>query len=103
MTVTGNAVWNPWQGRAWGFCHMNYYPGEGGGLDNQIVQGNYWQGLPTLDAIPGFRAPDAHCQVTNNTIITAPSEVPKSIIDAAGLEPSFAHLLTWAEVLPSAP
>ena len=44
MTVTGNAVWNG--GSPWGYCHDDHYAGEGGGLDNQVIQGNYWQGKP---------------------------------------------------------
>jgi hypothetical protein len=100
ITVTGNAVWNPWQGQPWGFCHENFYPGEGGGLDYANVRGNYWQGSPALYARPD----DSHCFVDLNTTITGPADVPKAILDAAGLEPAFADLLEWTQApLPPAP
>ena len=60
MTVTGNAVWSG--GSPWGYCHDDHYPGEGGGLDNQLIQGNYWQGSPTLAGPGAGTAPDAHCR-----------------------------------------
>jgi hypothetical protein len=93
ITVTGNAVWSPANEKPWGYCHADYYPGEGGGLYNQIVQGNYWQGVP--DAPAGG---DPHCQVMGNSTITGPAEVPTSVLDAAGLEPAHKDLLNWSEV-----
>jgi hypothetical protein len=98
MTVTGNAVWNG--GSPWGYCHDDHYPGEGGGLDNQIIQGNYWQGNPTLQGPGAGQAPDAHCQISGNTMISGPTDVPASIISAAGLESAYQSLLTWAQVPP---
>jgi len=98
MTVTGNAVWNG--GSPWGYCHDDHYPGEGGGLDNQIIQGNYWQGNPTLQGPGAGQAPDAHCQISGNTTISGPTDVPASIISAAGLESAYQSLLTWAQVPP---
>jgi hypothetical protein len=102
MTVTGNAVWNPSGGMPWGFCHNNSYPGEGGGLDDQIIEGNYWQGNPTLGGFGAGNAPDAHCQISGNTMISGPADVPASIISAAGLEPAYQSLLQWAQVPPPA-
>jgi hypothetical protein len=98
MTVTGNAVWNG--GSPWGYCHDDHYPGEGGGLDNQIIQGNYWQGTPTLAGPGAGTAPDAHCQISGNTMINGPADVPASIISAAGLELAYQGLLQWAQVPP---
>jgi hypothetical protein len=98
MTVTGNAVWNG--GSPWGYCHDDHYSGEGGGLDNQIIQGNYWQGSPTLAGPGAGTAPDAHCQISGNTTIKGPTDVPASIIAAAGLEPAYQSLLQWAEAPP---
>jgi Right handed beta helix region len=98
MTVTGNAVWNG--GSPWGYCHDDHYPGEGGGLDNQIIQGNYWQGTPTLSGPGAGTAPDAHCQISGNTVIKGPADVPASIINAAGLESAYQGLLQWAQVAP---
>jgi parallel beta helix pectate lyase-like protein len=98
MTVTGNAVWNG--GSPWGYCHDDHYAGEGGGLDNQIIQGNYWQGSPTLAGPGAGTAPDAHCQISGNTMIKGPADVPASIIGAAGLESAYQGLLQWAQVPP---
>ena len=98
MTVTGNAVWNG--GSPWGYCHDDHYSGEGGGLDNQIIQGNYWQGSPTLAGPGAGTAPDAHCQISGNTTIKGPTDVPASIVAAAGLEPAYQGLLQWAQVPP---
>jgi hypothetical protein len=98
MTVTGNAVWNG--GSPWGYCHDDHYPGEGGGLDNQIIQGNYWQGAPTLSGPGAGTAPDAHCQISGNTTIKGPAEVPATIVNAAGLESAYQGLLQWAQVPP---
>jgi hypothetical protein len=92
MTVTGNAVWNTVS--PWGYCHMDYYSGENGGLDNQTIHGNYWQGMP--DA-PG---PSSRCVVSDNVSITGPADVPTQILNAAGLEPAFASVLSWTEVPP---
>ena len=97
MTVTGNAIWNASQGLVWGYCHANYYPDEGGGLDNANVRGNYWQGLPTLmNGAPT----DPHCFVDQNTTITGPADVPRAVLDAAGLEPAFGDLLDWTQAPP---
>ena len=98
MTVTGNAVWNG--GSPWGYCHDDHYSGEGGGLDNQIIQGNYWQGTPTLAGPGAGTAPDAHCQISDNTMIKGPADVPATIINAAGLEAAYQGLLQWAQVPP---
>jgi hypothetical protein len=98
MTVTGNAVWSG--GSPWGYCHDDHYPGEGGGLDNQIIQGNYWQGTPTLSGPGAGTAPDAHCQISGNTTISGPAGVPAAILSAAGLEPAYQGLLQWAQVPP---
>jgi hypothetical protein len=98
MTVTGNAVWNG--GSPWGYCHDDHYPSEGGGLDNQIIQGNYWQGTPTLSGPGAGTAPDAHCQISGNTTIKGSADVPASIVSAAGLEPAYQSLLQWTQVPP---
>jgi len=95
MTVSGNAIWSSSEG-PWGYCHPNFYPGEGGGLDYANVHDNYWQGIPTLNG----SFDDSHCFVYPNTTITGPADVPKAILDAAGLEPAFADLLEWTQVPP---
>ena len=93
ITVTGNAVWNANGSTPFGSCHNNYYPSEGGGLDNELIQGNYWQGNPTAGS-------DAHCQLSGNTMISGAADVPPAVISAAGLEPAFQNLLQWAQVPP---
>jgi hypothetical protein len=101
VTVTGNAFWNPSGSQSpWGYCHNNYYPGEGGGLDDILVEGNYWEGSPTLQGPGAGMAPDAHCQLSNNPTISDPSQVPSAIINAAGLETAYQGLLQWAQVPP---
>ena len=102
VTVTGNAFWNPGGSLSpWGYCHDNYYTGEGGGLDNILVQGNYWQGTPTLQGPGAGTAPDSHCQLANNTTIASSADVPPDIIAAAGLEQAYQSLLQWTQVSPS--
>jgi hypothetical protein len=101
VTVTGNAFWNPsGSAQPWGYCHNNFYPGEGGGLDDILVQGNYFQGDPTLQGPGAAAAPDAHCQLSNNTKISGPADVPAAIIAAGGLEAAYQGLLQWTEVAP---
>jgi hypothetical protein len=93
ITVSGNAVWNANGSTPFGSCHNDYYSGEGGGLDNEIIQGNFWQGNPT----PGS---DAHCQLSGNMMISGAAGVPSAVISAAGLEPGYQGLLQWAQVPP---
>jgi Right handed beta helix region len=101
VTVTGNVFWNPSGSESpWGYCHNNYYPGEGGGLDDILVQGNYWQGSPTLMGPGAGTAPDAHCQLSGNTTISGAADAPAAIVAAAGLEPAYQSLLQWAQVPP---
>jgi hypothetical protein len=95
VTITGNALWNLGYEAPFGYCHDNYYIGEGGGLDYHHISGNYWQGLPA-----NGNPIDPHCYADKNTPITGPADVPKAILDAAGLEPAFADLLTWTQVPP---
>lgn len=93
ITIMGNAAWNTSGGAPFADCHDDYYPGEDGGLDNEIVQGNYWQGsVPDSD--------DPHCQISGNTEISGSADVPASILSAAGLEPAYQGLLQWVQVPP---
>ena len=104
ITVSGNAFWNPSGSLSpWGYCHNNTYPGEGGGLDNILVTGNYWQGDPTLQGPGAGAAPDAHCQLSNNTKISGAADAPAAIVAAAGLEAAYKGVLQWAQVPPPAP
>jgi hypothetical protein len=96
MTITGNAVWNTGAANSWGTCHKDYYPGEGGGLDNEILKGNYWSTGPASGT-------DPHCQISGNMVITDQTGVPASILAGAGLEPQYQGLLTWKQVAPPPP
>jgi len=91
MTVTGNGVYNTGGANAWGHCHNDYYPGEGGGVDNEQVSGNFWENGP------GTSAANPHCHVMGNTVISSPSQIPASIVNNAGLEPPFKGLLHWTQ------
>ncbi len=93
LTMTENAVWNANGATPFGDCHDNYYPNEGGGLDDEIIQNNYWQG-----DVAG--STDAHCQISGNTTISGPADVPASVLGAAGLEPAYQGLLQWVQVPP---
>lgn len=93
ITMTGNAAWNSNGSTPFGSCHDDYYSGEGGGLDNEIVQGNYWQGSPAGSA-------DAHCRISGNTTISGQGDVSAAVLDAAGLEASYMGLLQWTQVPP---
>jgi hypothetical protein len=93
MTITGNAVWATGLANSWGTCHVDYYPGEGGGKDNEILKGNYWSSGPTTSA-------DAHCPAMNNTTITDQSGVPAAVLAAAGLEAEYRGLLAWKQAPP---
>ncbi len=101
MTVTGNAIWNTGKGdNSWGYCHTDYYPGEGGGLDHENVSGNYWDNRFGNGSHGQLPAHTGNCSVQGNTNITGPSQVPASILSNAGLEPAFRGLLTWTQVPP---
>ena len=49
-----------------------------------------WINSPVLD----------FSQISGNTMISGPTDVPASIISAAGLEPAYQGLLMWAQVPP---
>ena len=70
--------------------------------DDILVQGNYWQGSPTLRGPGAGMAPDAHCRISGNTTVSGPEAVPATVVAAAGLEPAYQSLLQWVQVPPPA-
>jgi hypothetical protein len=100
MTVTGNASWNTGPSNSWGYCHTDYYPGEGGGLDHENVTGNYWDNSSGNGSHGQLPTHTGNCYVQDNTDITSGSQVPASILDDAGLPPAYQSLLSWTQVPP---
>jgi hypothetical protein len=83
----------------WGTNHINYTKRDGT-YDPTSLENNFWQqGDPNTN----HRMFIEH----NNTVISDPSQAPSSIVDAAGLEPSYSALLDWlpssAPAPPSSP
>jgi hypothetical protein len=100
MTVTGNAMWNPGPSNSWGYCHTDYYAGEGGGLDHENVTGNYWDNRMGNGSHMQLPTSTGNCNVQGNTDITGQGQVPAAILSNAGLEPAYQGLLNWAQVPP---
>ncbi len=100
MTVTGNAIWNPGVSNSWGYCHTDFYAGEGGGLDHETVTGNFWdnrQGNGSHGQLPTHTG---NCDVHGDTDVTGPGQIPATLLGNAGLEHSFMSLLNWTQVPP---
>jgi hypothetical protein len=100
MTVTGNASWNTGPSNSWGYCHNDFYAGEGGGLDHENVTGNYWDNRSGNGSHGQLPTHSGNCNVSGNHDITTQSQVPASILSNAGLESSFRGLLSWSQVPP---
>jgi hypothetical protein len=101
MTVTGNASWNTGPSNSWGYCHNDYYAGEGGGLDHENVTGNYWDNRSGNGSHGQLPTHSGSCTVSGNHDITTQSQVPASILADAGLESSYRGLLNWTQVRPA--
>jgi hypothetical protein len=97
MTVTGNAIWNPGPSNSWGYCHQDYYAGEGGTLDNESVTGNYWDNRTGNGSHGQLLTSTGNCIVRDNTDVTSGAQVPASILSNAGLESAYAGLLGWTQ------
>jgi hypothetical protein len=98
ITVTGNAVWNA--SSSFGYCHNDTIPGEGGGLANTIVKGNYLSGAQSSGPGSGPDLPAPHCQISGNTPTAKQADVPAAVLAAAGLEAPYQALLTWKQIAP---
>jgi hypothetical protein len=85
ITIKGNAMYNS-QVSSEGHDHNDTTSGTG--KDPMDIEGNYWtKGRSDTNS--------AGILVKGNHKITSASQIPASIVDNAGLEPSFRGLLTW--------
>ncbi len=81
----------------WGSRHTDYRPGHTG-QDPLLVSDNYWwQGDGDSSS--------NNTTVSNNHVIASAAEAPPSIVDSAGLEPQFRHILSsqFGMAVPDAP
>jgi hypothetical protein len=89
ITITGNAIYNGNGHTAWGSLRTDY-TANNGTLSPFDVEHNYWEDAPSPAVKPA-------ATVANNTAITSPSEIPASIVSAAGLESAYQGLLAWQQ------
>jgi Right handed beta helix region len=87
VTITNNGLYN--NPIDWTRNHRNW--GGTTQYDPLHIEGNYWMREPPERTGGGVT-------ITNNHVITSPSQIPATITDNAGLEPAFRHLLTWQPV-----
>jgi hypothetical protein len=87
ITITGNGVYSTGAANAWGSRHTDYTANDGN-YDPLDIENNYWQ---------NGSADGSAKKVTlrNNHAITDAGGVPASIVADAGIEKSFAGILTW--------
>ena len=102
MTIQGNVMFNTDHDN-WGSRHRDYYDGQHGeDFDPLTIEDNYWQ---------QGDADSSKNNVTelHNHLIASLTEVPRTILDQAGLEPAFKSQLEtrYAELIhataPEAP
>jgi len=84
VTITNNGLYN--NPIDWTRNHRNW--GGNTQYDPLHIEGNFWMKEPPEKTGGGVT-------IVNNTVITSPSQIPRSITDNAGLEAAFRHLLTW--------
>jgi hypothetical protein len=86
VTITGNAEYNIGS-NVWGSNHVNYTANNG--TDDPLdIEGNYWTNGPA----------DMNAKavlIKGNHNITSPSQIPASIVNAAGIESAAADILNW--------
>jgi hypothetical protein len=101
MTIAGNVMFNTDHDN-WGSRHRDYYDGpdgakqDGSNFDPLTIEDNYWQqGDP--DSSKG------NVTELHNHLIASLGEVPRSILDAAGLEPAYKAKLEarFAQLIPA--
>jgi hypothetical protein len=95
-TIKGNAIYNNPSAVAWASRHTDYAVGATTTYDPTDVENNYWENPPSTTTGGGVT-------VANNTTITDPSQIPSSIVSAAGLESAYQGLLNWQQVPPPPP
>jgi len=96
MTISGNVLFNTNHDN-WGSRHRDYYDGqEGKNYNPLVIADNYWQ-QGDKDSSEG--------DVTEkgNHLIASLDEVPKAILDNAGLEPAYKNALErrYAQLVPA--
>ncbi len=86
MTITSNVEYN--NQNDWGSPHGDYVPPADGSTDDPLdVEHNYWQ--------QGDKdSNQKNVVVAANTIIGGPQDAPRTLVDAAGLEPRYRSLLS---------
>jgi len=86
MTIQGNVMFNTDHDN-WGSRHHDYYDGQDGkDFDPLAIEDNYWQqGDPD--------SANNNVAELRNHLIASLAEVPRSILDQAGLEPAFKQKL----------
>jgi hypothetical protein len=89
ITIHGNAMYNS-KVNSQGHDHKDTTSGKGN--DPLDIQENWWtKGRADTDGSSGVL-------VKNNHKITNPNQIPKSIVDNAGLEAAYRSLLNWKPV-----
>jgi hypothetical protein len=86
VSILGNAEWNI-QVTPWGSRHVNYTANDGT-YDPTDIEGNYWPNGPGDSNSKGV-------VVKGNHNITSSSQVPSSIVNAAGIESQYRSILSW--------
>jgi hypothetical protein len=86
ITLTGNAEYNIGS-NAWGSNHTNYTLNNDT-YDPLDIENNYWPNGPAdYDA--------KSVLIKNNTNITSSSQIPSSIVAAAGIQNPYTSILSW--------
>ena len=85
VTFADNALYN--NAYDWGTSHYDYVANDGNN-DPLVIHGNYWE---QGDGNSSYK----RVTVSDNHLISGPSQAPADIIQNAGIEPAFQSLLTW--------
>ncbi len=86
ITVANNIIFNT-NFDNWGSRHKDYYDGQDGkNFDPLAIENNYWQQ-------GGRDTSQGNVIEEGNHLIDALSQAPKEILDSAGLEPQYRHIL----------
>ncbi len=96
VTARGNVIFHTNHDN-WGGRHRDYYDGQtGADYDNFVFEDNYWQ--------QGDRdSSRQNVVLRHNHLISSLADVPRDLLDAAGLEPRYRRLLDEHFSPPSPP
>ena len=64
------------------------------------MTGNFWDNRAGNGSHGQLPTSSGNCNVSGNTDITGPGQVPAALLTNAGLEPPFRGLLSWTQVSP---